>query len=92
MLATSSSGFPSGADAVQALPREGFVAGQVSQVRVITPSLALIMVEPAPQNMLAAKFSIRFAVAAALVLGQTDVGAFYRSRWLTLRSWPWLRR
>jgi len=64
-------------DAVQALQeREGFVAGQVSQVQVVTPAIALIMADPVPKNMLAAKFSIPFAVASALVLGRTDVGAF----------------
>ena len=42
----------------------------------MTPSIALIMSNPLPQNMLAAKFSIPFAVASALVLGRTGVGAF----------------
>ena len=64
-------------DAVQALrEREGFVAEQVSQVQVVTPSIATSMSDPAPKNMLAAKFSIPFAVASAIVLGKTDVGAF----------------
>ena len=64
-------------DAVHTIQeREGFAAGQVSQVQVVTPSIALIMSNPLPQNMLAAKFSIPFAVASALVLGRTDVGAF----------------
>ena len=64
-------------DAVQDLQeREEFGAGQVSQVRVVTPAIALIMADTVPQNMLAAKFSIPFAVASALVLGRTDVGAF----------------
>ena len=68
-------------DAVQALhEREGFVAGQVAQVQVIVPSIALTMSNPAPQNMLAAKFSIPFAVASALVLGRTGVGAFLSER------------
>ena len=64
-------------DAVQSLrERERFIADQVTQVLVVAPPIALIMADPAPKNMLAAKFSIPFAVAAALVLGRTDVGAF----------------
>ena len=37
------------------------------------------MADPAPASMLAAKFSIPYAVAAALVLGRADVSAFAES-------------
>jgi 2-methylcitrate dehydratase PrpD len=35
------------------------------------------MADPSPANMLAAKFSVPYAVAAALVKGTTDVSAFH---------------
>ena len=34
------------------------------------------MADPSPANMLAAKFSVPYAVAAAVVKGATDVSAF----------------
>ena len=38
------------------------------------------MTDPAPPNMLAAKFSLPYAVAAAVTLGATDVTAFYQDK------------
>ena len=65
-------------DAVQAIVRqESFVSQQVNRIRVEAPSLALIMADPEPENMLAAKFSIPYAVAASIETGRTDVTAFY---------------
>lgn len=68
-------------DAVQALAsREKFSAGDVSKVRVEVPPIAMILDGPKPENMLAAKFSIPYAVATALIHGRTDVTAFYSDK------------
>ena len=65
-------------DAVQSLlRRERFDASDVNHVQIEAPPLALIMADPEPENMLAAKFSIPYAVAAMLVRGSADVTAFY---------------
>ena len=65
-------------DGVQALQgREGFVADDVDRIKVEAPALATIMVDPEPANMLAAKFSLPFAVATAVVHKSTDITAFY---------------
>ncbi len=65
-------------DAVQALAlREGFSPSDVTHIRVEAPPQALMMANPEPDNMLAAKFSIPYAVAAALLHGTTDITAFY---------------
>jgi len=65
-------------DAVQALAsREKFSAGDVSRVRVEVPPIAMILAGTEPENMLAAKFSIPYAVATALIHGTTDITAFY---------------
>ena len=65
-------------DAVQEIVRrESFESSQVNRIRVEAPSLALIMADPLPENMLAAKFSIPYAVAASIETGRTDVTAFY---------------
>ena len=48
----------------------------VQKVEVVTIPFAVRMSEPAPANPLAARFSIPWAVAAALVLGRTDPTAF----------------
>jgi 2-methylcitrate dehydratase PrpD len=65
-------------DAVQALlRREKFAPSDVEHIRVTAPAMALTMANPEPESMLAAKFSIPYAVAAALVHGTTDVTAFY---------------
>ena len=64
-------------DAVEDLMREQpFAAGDVDRVAVTAPPIAGIMDDPAPDNMLAAKFSIPYAVASAICLGRTDVAAF----------------
>src|SRR5262249_54434189 len=51
-------------------------ADDVASVEVTTIPFGARMAEPAPSTMLAAKFSIPYAVAAALVLGRTDIAAF----------------
>jgi 2-methylcitrate dehydratase PrpD len=51
-------------------------AGDVESVDVETYSLAAQLCDRNPQNMLAAKFSIPFAVATLLVHGRTDVTCF----------------
>jgi 2-methylcitrate dehydratase PrpD len=64
-------------DAVQSLVhREGFGADDVQRIRVTSLPFVVRMADPAPANMLAAKFSIPHAVAAAVVKGTTDVSAF----------------
>jgi 2-methylcitrate dehydratase PrpD len=65
-------------DAVQTLlRRENFTPSDVEHIRVTAPPMALTMANPEPENMLSAKFSIPYAVAAALVHGGTDITAFY---------------
>ena len=51
-------------------------AGEVESVNVETYSLAAQLCDRNPQNMLAAKFSIPFAVATLIVHGRTDVTCF----------------
>jgi len=64
-------------DAVHALARsEGFSAPDVQRVRVTSLPFVTRMADPAPANMLAAKFSVPYAVAAAVVKGTTDISAF----------------
>lgn len=68
-------------DAVENLLRESpFMAGDVERIVVTAPPIAQIMADPAPDNMLAAKFSIPYAVAAAVCHGATDVSAFLPGR------------
>ncbi len=62
------------------LSRESFSAADVKSIDVLAPPLATIMTDPAPPNMLAAKFSLPYAVAAAVTLGATDVTAFYQDK------------
>ncbi len=62
-------------DAVLALAR-GLHAEQVERVVVTTIPFGPRMADPAPVSMLGAKFSIPYAVAAALVLGRVDVSSF----------------
>ena len=65
-------------DAALALQRrEGFPAEEVAQIRVTAPPIVQLMADPAPENMLSAKFSIPYALAAALVGGETGAPAFY---------------
>jgi 2-methylcitrate dehydratase PrpD len=64
-------------DAVQALLRtERFRPADVAHVRVTSVPFVERMAEPAPSNMLAAKFSVPYAVAAAIVTGGSGVPAF----------------
>ena len=68
-------------DAVQDLLREEpFAASDVKSIQVTAPTIAGIMDGPNPDNMLAAKFSIPYAVAAAVCYGRTDVTAFLPER------------
>ena len=60
--------------------RESFAAADVERIDVLAPPLATIMTDPAPPNMLAAKFSLPYAVAAAVTLGATGVTAFYQDK------------
>ena len=65
-------------DAVQAVARrETFSPFDVTRIKVEAPPLALTMADPEPQNMLAAKFSIPYAVAMLLLHKTTDITAFY---------------
>ena len=68
-------------DAVQDLLREeAFAPSDVQSIAVTAPPIAGIMADPHPENMLAAKFSIPYAVAAAVCYGRTDVTAFLPER------------
>ena len=64
-------------DAVQSLVNaEAFSAHDVQRIRVTSLPFVTRMADPSPANMLAAKFSVPYAVAAAVVKGTTDVSAF----------------
>ena len=64
-------------DAIERIRRaHAFAADDVLRVHVTTIPFGLRMADPAPANMLAAKFSIPYAVAAALVLGTAGGVAF----------------
>lgn len=68
-------------DAVEDLLRQQpFAADDVARITVTAPPIAGIMAGQAPDNMLAAKFSIPYAVAAAVCYGRTDVPAFLPDR------------
>jgi 2-methylcitrate dehydratase PrpD len=62
-------------DALLALAQD-LTPAQVERVVVTTIPFGPRMADPAPVSMLGAKFSIPYAVAAALVLGRADVSAF----------------
>ena len=65
-------------DAVlEARRREGFEADDVEAVRVVAPRMLDGMLGEYPRNMLAAKFNVPYAVAAAIVCNGADVTAFY---------------
>jgi 2-methylcitrate dehydratase PrpD len=55
---------------------EKLTADQIAEVKVSTYSLAAQLCDQQPGNMLAAKFSIPFAVATTLVNGHTGVSSF----------------
>jgi 2-methylcitrate dehydratase PrpD len=64
-------------DAVQSLVHaEGFSPHDVQRIRVTSLPFVTRMADPSPANMLAAKFSVPYAVAAAVVKGTTDITAF----------------
>ena len=64
-------------DAVRALVHdEGLAADDIERIRVTSLPFVTRMADPAPATMLSAKFSIPYAVAAAVVKGTTDVSAF----------------
>lgn len=64
-------------DAVENLLHESpFAASEVERIVVTAPPIAQIMSDPEPANMLAAKFSIPYAVAASVCHRVTDVSAF----------------
>ena len=68
-------------DCIQDLLREEhFAPSEVKGIAVTAPPIAGIMADPHPENMLAAKFSIPYAVAAAICYGRTDVTAFLPER------------
>ncbi len=49
---------------------------RIARIEVDTYALAVELDDPAPRNVLAAKFSVPFAVATALVNGSTGVASF----------------
>jgi 2-methylcitrate dehydratase PrpD len=64
-------------DAVHTLVQaENITADAVDRIDVTSISFVTQMIDPEPANMLAAKFSVPYAVAAAVVHGRTDVSAF----------------
>jgi 2-methylcitrate dehydratase PrpD len=64
-------------DAVMALRSAHRLTGdEVEKVEIVTIPFAVRMGDPAPASSLAARFSIPWAVAAALVRGRTDPSAF----------------
>jgi 2-methylcitrate dehydratase PrpD len=64
-------------DAVMSLrAQHRFTGDEVETVHITSIPFGLRMLETEPRNMLGAKFSIPYAVAAALVLGRTDTAAF----------------
>ena len=68
-------------DAALALKeREGFSVEAVKRIDVTAPPIVQIMANPVPENMLSAKFSIPYALAAALVGGETGAAAFFDER------------
>ena len=65
-------------DAVQeALDEHSFRADEVEVIEAVTPPIVGVMADPRPDNMLAAKFSIPYAVASLIAQGNTGVAAFY---------------
>jgi len=64
-------------DAITAMRRaHAFSSEEVAAVRVTTIPFGLRMANAEPASMLAAKFSVPHAVAAAIVLGHAGLGAF----------------
>jgi 2-methylcitrate dehydratase PrpD len=64
-------------DAIQTLlSREPVAPEAIARISVTSVPFVARMTEPDPPNMLAAKFSLPYAVAAAVVTGGSDVAAF----------------
>jgi 2-methylcitrate dehydratase PrpD len=64
-------------DAIQTLrSREPLEPDAIARITVTSVPFVTRMSEPAPANMLAAKFSVPYAVAAAVVTGGSGVAAF----------------
>jgi len=57
-------------------PQQKIMPDKIDKVEVETYSLAAQLSDPNPQNMLAGKFSIPFAVATSIVHGSTGVESF----------------
>lgn len=67
-------------DAVHAIVRAERLAPEaIARIAVTSIPFVTRMVRAAPANMLAAKFSVPYAVAAAVVTGKTDVSGFLDS-------------
>ena len=65
----------------QIVAREGRLdPAAVAGVEVQSYAFAAELDDPAPRNMLAARFSVPFAVATALVTGRTDIDSFTAAR------------
>ncbi len=60
--------------------RPGLEPAAIERIDVTTYSLAAELDDPAPVNVLGAKFSVPFAVATALITGSTGVESFTRDR------------
>jgi 2-methylcitrate dehydratase PrpD len=64
-------------DAVHALcATERLTPDAITRIEVTSVPFVTRMADPAPATMLSAKFSVPWAVAAAVVLGRSDVEAF----------------
>ncbi len=63
--------------ALRVKEQHGFSIEDISSIDVATQDYLAGMVGEYPRNMLAAKFSVPYAVAAALVHGHADITAFY---------------
>jgi 2-methylcitrate dehydratase PrpD len=64
-------------DAIAALLQDpGLTADAIDRIDVTSIPFVQRMADPEPPAMLAAKFSVPYAVAAAVVTGRTDVAAF----------------
>ncbi|MGD8520811.1 MAG: MmgE/PrpD family protein [Desulfobacterales bacterium] len=57
-------------------PDQKIMPQEVDRIEVKTYSLAAQLCDPSPQNMLAGKFSIPFAVATSIVHGSTGIHSF----------------
>jgi len=69
-------------DALEQLRHDtpGLTADAVAKVDVETYGLAVELDDPAPRNVLAAKFSVPFALATALVQGSSGVSSFTQDK------------